>query len=140
MRRCTPQDRLWTQERNSKPSFPAATSPKGQNERRTAPDLAAVKGGESPKDAAVYAAGSSMDARTKLKAKLPSRHVTEGPERAPHRSRSGGGEGGRNPEGCGRVRRRIVYGRKNETQSQASQPPRHRRARTSAARLPIWRR
>jgi len=27
-----------------------------------------------------------MDARTKLKAKLPSRHVTEGPERAPHRS------------------------------------------------------
>src|SRR5579871_3574301 len=32
------------------------------------------------------AAGSSMDARTKLKAKLPSRHVTEGPERAPHRS------------------------------------------------------
>ncbi len=28
----------------------------------------------------------SMDAKTKLKAKLPSRHVTEGPERAPHRS------------------------------------------------------
>src|ERR1700680_2678639 len=27
-----------------------------------------------------------MDASTKLKAKLPSRHVTEGPERAPHRS------------------------------------------------------
>src|SRR5436309_1908856 len=27
-----------------------------------------------------------MDAKTKLKAKLPSRHVTEGPERAPHRS------------------------------------------------------
>src|SRR6202165_803144 len=27
-----------------------------------------------------------MDTRTKLKAKLPSRHVTEGPERAPHRS------------------------------------------------------
>jgi dihydroxy-acid dehydratase len=27
-----------------------------------------------------------MDARTKLKAKLPSRHATEGPERAPHRS------------------------------------------------------
>src|SRR5476651_1280165 len=27
-----------------------------------------------------------MDARTKLKAKLPSRHVTEGPARAPHRS------------------------------------------------------
>ncbi len=27
-----------------------------------------------------------MDARTKLKARLPSRHVTEGPERAPHRS------------------------------------------------------
>src|SRR5499426_3694889 len=27
-----------------------------------------------------------MDARTKLKSKLPSRHVTEGPERAPHRS------------------------------------------------------
>ena len=27
-----------------------------------------------------------MDARTNLKAKLPSRHVTEGPERAPHRS------------------------------------------------------
>ncbi len=31
-------------------------------------------------------AGFIMDARTKLKAKLPSRHVTEGPERAPHRS------------------------------------------------------
>src|SRR5215468_3457602 len=29
---------------------------------------------------------SSMDARTKLKSKLPSRHVTEGPARAPHRS------------------------------------------------------
>src|SRR5215468_6562229 len=29
---------------------------------------------------------SSMDARTKLKSKLPSRHVTEGPDRAPHRS------------------------------------------------------
>src|SRR5262245_19698203 len=28
----------------------------------------------------------SMDARTQIKAKLPSRHVTEGPERAPHRS------------------------------------------------------
>jgi dihydroxy-acid dehydratase len=27
-----------------------------------------------------------MDARIKLKSKLPSRHVTEGPERAPHRS------------------------------------------------------
>ena len=27
-----------------------------------------------------------MDAKTDLKAKLPSRHVTEGPERAPHRS------------------------------------------------------
>src|SRR6476619_7736945 len=27
-----------------------------------------------------------MDARTKLKDRLPSRHVTEGPERAPHRS------------------------------------------------------
>jgi dihydroxy-acid dehydratase len=27
-----------------------------------------------------------MDAKTNLKAKLPSRHVTEGPERAPHRS------------------------------------------------------
>src|SRR5918997_101154 len=27
-----------------------------------------------------------MDARTNLKARLPSRHVTEGPERAPHRS------------------------------------------------------
>jgi dihydroxy-acid dehydratase len=27
-----------------------------------------------------------MDAKTKLKARLPSRHVTEGPERAPHRS------------------------------------------------------
>jgi dihydroxy-acid dehydratase len=27
-----------------------------------------------------------MDARTTIKAKLPSRHVTEGPERAPHRS------------------------------------------------------
>jgi dihydroxy-acid dehydratase len=29
---------------------------------------------------------TSMDAKTNLKAKLPSRHVTEGPERAPHRS------------------------------------------------------
>ena len=27
-----------------------------------------------------------MDAKRDLKAKLPSRHVTEGPERAPHRS------------------------------------------------------
>ncbi len=27
-----------------------------------------------------------MDAKTNLKARLPSRHVTEGPERAPHRS------------------------------------------------------
>src|ERR1700687_5102406 len=27
-----------------------------------------------------------MDTKTNLKAKLPSRHVTEGPERAPHRS------------------------------------------------------
>ena len=27
-----------------------------------------------------------MDAKTDLKARLPSRHVTEGPERAPHRS------------------------------------------------------
>src|SRR5256714_4657146 len=27
-----------------------------------------------------------MDAKTSLKARLPSRHVTEGPERAPHRS------------------------------------------------------
>ena len=27
-----------------------------------------------------------MDAKTSLKSKLPSRHVTEGPERAPHRS------------------------------------------------------
>src|ERR671923_731073 len=27
-----------------------------------------------------------MDAKTQLKAKLPSRHVTEGPSRAPHRS------------------------------------------------------
>jgi dihydroxy-acid dehydratase len=29
---------------------------------------------------------TSMDAKANLKAKLPSRHVTEGPERAPHRS------------------------------------------------------
>ena len=29
---------------------------------------------------------TSMDAKTSLKARLPSRHVTEGPERAPHRS------------------------------------------------------
>src|SRR6266571_1849839 len=29
---------------------------------------------------------SVMDAKANLKAKLPSRHVTEGPERAPHRS------------------------------------------------------
>src|SRR5207244_12039425 len=28
----------------------------------------------------------SMDAKTNLKAKLPSRHATEGPDRAPHRS------------------------------------------------------
>jgi dihydroxyacid dehydratase/phosphogluconate dehydratase len=28
----------------------------------------------------------SMDARTNIKARLPSRHVTEGPARAPHRS------------------------------------------------------
>ena len=27
-----------------------------------------------------------MDAKTSIKTKLPSRHVTEGPERAPHRS------------------------------------------------------
>src|SRR2546423_14872423 len=27
-----------------------------------------------------------MDAKSKIKARLPSRHVTEGPERAPHRS------------------------------------------------------
>ena len=27
-----------------------------------------------------------MDAKTNLKGKLPSRHVTEGPQRAPHRS------------------------------------------------------
>jgi dihydroxy-acid dehydratase len=27
-----------------------------------------------------------MDAKSNLKAKLPSRHATEGPERAPHRS------------------------------------------------------
>ena len=27
-----------------------------------------------------------MDARTGIKGRLPSRHVTEGPERAPHRS------------------------------------------------------
>src|SRR4026209_2462073 len=28
----------------------------------------------------------SMDAKTNIKARLPSRHVTEGPARAPHRS------------------------------------------------------
>ncbi|MEA2818629.1 MAG: dihydroxy-acid dehydratase, partial [Bradyrhizobium sp.] len=27
-----------------------------------------------------------MDAKNKLKSRLPSRHVTEGPSRAPHRS------------------------------------------------------
>ena len=27
-----------------------------------------------------------MDAKTNIKKRLPSRHVTEGPERAPHRS------------------------------------------------------
>ena len=27
-----------------------------------------------------------MDAKSNIKARLPSRHVTEGPERAPHRS------------------------------------------------------
>src|SRR5437763_15132521 len=31
-------------------------------------------------------ARDAMDAKTNLKARLPSRHVTEGPERAPHRS------------------------------------------------------
>src|SRR6202163_3241181 len=31
-------------------------------------------------------ADRSMDAKTNLKSRLPSRHVTEGPERAPHRS------------------------------------------------------
>src|SRR6185295_16854356 len=31
-------------------------------------------------------ARTSMDAKTSLKARLPSRHVTEGPARAPHRS------------------------------------------------------
>src|SRR6266403_5605722 len=31
-------------------------------------------------------AGEAMDAKANLKAKLPSRHVTEGPERAPHRA------------------------------------------------------
>ena len=30
--------------------------------------------------------GTSMDAKTDLKSRLPSRHVTEGPARAPHRS------------------------------------------------------
>src|SRR4051795_12271319 len=30
--------------------------------------------------------GFAMDAKTKLKSRLPSRHVTEGPSRAPHRS------------------------------------------------------
>src|SRR5579871_4514754 len=30
--------------------------------------------------------GSRMDAKTNIKKRLPSRHVTEGPERAPHRS------------------------------------------------------
>ena len=28
----------------------------------------------------------AMDAKTSIKKRLPSRHVTEGPERAPHRS------------------------------------------------------
>src|SRR5882672_9007313 len=31
-------------------------------------------------------ADTFMDAKTNIKARLPSRHVTEGPERAPHRS------------------------------------------------------
>ena len=30
--------------------------------------------------------GFAMDAKTNIKSRLPSRHVTEGPERAPHRS------------------------------------------------------
>src|SRR5260370_13738973 len=30
--------------------------------------------------------GWKMDAKTNLKSRLPSRHVTEGPQRAPHRS------------------------------------------------------
>src|SRR5712691_7862190 len=33
-----------------------------------------------------YGPTRSMDAKTSLKSRLPSRHVTEGPERAPHRS------------------------------------------------------
>src|SRR6266436_5628335 len=34
----------------------------------------------------IMKAGEAMDAKANLKAKLPSRHVTEGPERAPHRA------------------------------------------------------
>ncbi len=41
-------------------------------------ELAALKWGGGPK--------STMDAKTNIKSRLPSRHVTEGPARAPHRS------------------------------------------------------
>ena len=51
--------------------------------RRLALDLDWTgNGGEG----AVLARKSSMDAKTKLKSRLPSRHATEGAERAPHRA------------------------------------------------------
>src|SRR5208283_2824996 len=37
-------------------------------------------------EGASLARKSSMDAKTSLKSRLPSRHATEGPERAPHRA------------------------------------------------------
>src|SRR6266700_2632908 len=37
-------------------------------------------------EAGPHATGFAMDAKTNIKTRLPSRHVTEGPERAPHRS------------------------------------------------------
>src|SRR5437870_2220580 len=58
--------------------WPYAALKRGSNNFRAAPFRGArsrVEGGRGV-----------MDAKANLKAKLPSRHVTEGPERAPHRS------------------------------------------------------
>jgi dihydroxy-acid dehydratase len=41
---------------------------------------------DNPQAISRAGSGTLMDAKTKLKDRLPSRHVTEGPERAPHRS------------------------------------------------------
>src|SRR5207237_5963267 len=56
-------------------------------ESRVAPGQLPFRGGVS--GFRVRRAGGptrSMDAKSNIKARLPSRHVTEGPERAPHRS------------------------------------------------------